>query len=116
VTSDIEPCNYCGAAVQQYQGRVVRVTRDVNCEANPHSGLHEVAEWETTAVSERWRVGRKVGRTIYLQRGPEPSDDDPLIGVMDTARLARTAVEAVNAMQKPDPHQYRYVCRRVDLM
>jgi hypothetical protein len=44
-----------------------------------------------------WRTGRKVGRTIYLQLGPEPSEDDPLIGVMDTRELAAEAVEAHNA-------------------
>jgi len=40
-----------------------------------------------------WRVGRKVGRTLY--RG------DTLIGVMDTPDLAAAVVAAVNA--KPDP-------------
>lgn len=44
-----------------------------------------------------WRVGRKVGRTIYQQTGPEPSDDDLLIGVMDTPDLAARVVRAVNA-------------------
>jgi hypothetical protein len=44
-----------------------------------------------------WRTGRKVGRTIYAQMGPEPSDDDPLIGVMDTPDLAALVVLAVNA-------------------
>ncbi|MGH2702825.1 MAG: hypothetical protein ACRDJ2_13770 [Actinomycetota bacterium] len=39
-----------------------------------------------------WRTGRKVGRTIYEQRGLEPSDDDVLIGMMDTPQLARRAV------------------------
>ena len=43
-----------------------------------------------------WRVGRKVGRTVYVQSGPEPSDDDRLIGLMDTPDLARLVVEAVN--------------------
>jgi hypothetical protein len=43
-----------------------------------------------------WRTGRKVGRTIYEQQGQEPHDDDPLIGVMDTADLAATAVECRN--------------------
>jgi hypothetical protein len=43
-----------------------------------------------------WRTGRKVGRTIYEQTGPEPSDDDPLIGVMDTRQLAAAAVDAHN--------------------
>ena len=46
-----------------------------------------------------WRVGRKVGRTIYAVASPgHPSDDDPLIGVMDTPALAAEAVEAHNAM------------------
>lgn len=44
----------------------------------------------------RWRTGRKVGRTIYAQLGPEPSDMDPLIGVMDTGDLADSAVEGHN--------------------
>jgi len=42
------------------------------------------------------RVGRKVGRTIYQQHGAEPSDGDPLVGVMDTPELATLVVEAVN--------------------
>lgn len=45
---------------------------------------------------DHWRVGRKVGRTVYRQVGPEPSDEDPLIGVMDTVELAARVVEAVN--------------------
>jgi hypothetical protein len=43
-----------------------------------------------------WRTGRKVGRTIYAQLGPEPADGDPLIGVMDTPELAAAAVAAHN--------------------
>ena len=50
--------------------------------------------WDAPA----WRTGRKVGRTIYAQMGNEPSDNDPLIGVMDTPDLARLVVRAVNAM------------------
>lgn len=44
-----------------------------------------------------WRTGRKVGRTIYAQLGKSPSDDDPLIGLMDTPALAASAVETHNA-------------------
>jgi hypothetical protein len=47
-----------------------------------------------------WRVGRKVGRTIYEQQGTEPTDTDLLIGVMDTRELAAAAVEAHN--RQPD--------------
>jgi hypothetical protein len=43
-----------------------------------------------------WRTGRKVGRTIYAQVGHEPSDDDTLIGVMDTRELADEATRAHN--------------------
>lgn len=43
-----------------------------------------------------WRVGRKVGRTIYAQLGEDPSYDDPLIGMMDTKVLAQIAVAAHN--------------------
>jgi len=39
-----------------------------------------------------WRVGRKVGRTIYAVVSDDTSDDDVLIGVMDTRELAHTAV------------------------
>lgn len=51
------------------------------------------------AALYRWRVGRKVGRTIYLQLGDEPSDTDPLIGVMDAIDLAEEVVRCVNAMR-----------------
>lgn len=45
-----------------------------------------------------WRTGRKVGRTIYAQHGDEPSDEDQLIGVMDTRALAAEAVDAHNQL------------------
>ena len=44
-----------------------------------------------------WRTGRKVGRTIYAQAGSFASDDDVLIGMMDTPELASAAVAAHNA-------------------
>jgi phosphopantetheinyl transferase len=42
------------------------------------------------------RTGRKVGRTIYIQIGGEPSDDDQLVGVMDTPELAAGVTTAFN--------------------
>lgn len=45
-----------------------------------------------------WRVGRKVGRTVYAMVDNRPSDDDVLIGLMDTAELARAAVLAHNTV------------------
>lgn len=52
----------------------------------------------------RLRVGRKVGRTLYLQVGDAPSDDDPLVGVMDTRELAN-AVAAALAVDGRDEGQ-----------
>lgn len=49
-----------------------------------------------TGVDRPWRVGRKVGRTIYMVIGDEPSDFDGLIGTMDSRSLATEAVEAHN--------------------
>ena len=43
-----------------------------------------------------WRVGRKVGRTVYAQLGAEPDDHDPIIGLLDTKALAEAAVRAHN--------------------
>lgn len=43
-----------------------------------------------------WRVGRTVGRTIYAMVGAAPSEDDVLIGMMDTAELAGEACVAHN--------------------
>lgn len=48
-----------------------------------------------------WRVGRKLGRTIYQMVGDQPSDDDVCIGMMDTAELARWVVNAVNHGWRP---------------
>lgn len=48
----------------------------------------------------RWRTGRKVGRTLYAQLGPDPSDGDVLIGVLDHARLATEAADAHNAARE----------------
>ena len=44
-----------------------------------------------------WRVGHKVKRTIYRQVGPDASDEDVLIGVMDTPQLAYEVVTARNS-------------------
>lgn len=45
----------------------------------------------------RWRTGRHVGRTIYVQPGDGPDRDrDVLIGMMDTVELAQLVVDAVN--------------------
>ncbi len=48
-------------------------------------------------VLQAWRCGRKVGRTIYVMTGELATEDDPLIGVMDTPALAAAAVIAHNS-------------------
>lgn len=45
-----------------------------------------------------WRVGRKVGRTIYAVIDQDNPEGDPLIGVMDTPALAHEAVATHNAV------------------
>lgn len=41
------------------------------------------------------RRGRKVGRTLYVQRDADPSDDDVLVGTVDSPELAAFLIEAV---------------------
>lgn len=53
-----------------------------------------------------WRVGRSVGRTVYVQVGDGPSKTDELIGVMDTRELAARVVAAVNAQLGASPPRY----------
>lgn len=48
-----------------------------------------------SAAEQFWRVGRKVGRTVYVVVD-DTATNDVLIGVMDTPDLAREAVEAHN--------------------
>jgi hypothetical protein len=42
--------------------------------------------------AERWRTGRKVGRTVYV--------NDELVGVMDTPELAEQVVRAVTELDE----------------
>lgn len=52
-------------------------------------------EYQTINLDElRWRVGSKVGRTIYAVVGDH--FDDVLIGVMDTRALAELVVDDHN--------------------
>jgi hypothetical protein len=60
----------------------------------PHASVQ--AELRREALTRPWRVGRRVGRTVYYQLGERPSDEDLLIGVMDTRALAREVVDAHN--------------------
>jgi hypothetical protein len=48
-------------------------------------------------LSLPWRTGRHLGRTIYARLGAEASDDDPVLGMMDSRELAEEACAAHNA-------------------
>lgn len=41
--------------------------------------------------SERWRVGRKLGRTLYI--------DEVLVGMVDTREIAAAICDAMNAAE-----------------
>jgi uncharacterized protein YodC (DUF2158 family) len=44
---------------------------------------------------DRFRVGRKLKRTIYRQVGAKPSDDDQFWGIVDTPEQARVITAAL---------------------
>lgn len=44
----------------------------------------------------KWRTGRSLGRTVYLQLGDEPSKADELVGMMETRALADRVVALHN--------------------
>lgn len=83
--------------VQVGAGSASRLRVVVLDDGRPGSELETV---ETTSGAERqkWRTGRKVGRTVYAMAGDAPSDDDTLIGMMDTPELAAAAVFAHNKL------------------
>lgn len=49
-------------------------------------------------IATRWRVGSKVGRTIYAEIPGTEHDAHPLIGMMDTPALAEEVVKAHNLL------------------
>lgn len=64
-------------------------------DVQPTQSISRIADPE----NHRWRVGRRVGRTIYAlvsDDASQPSDTDLLVGVMDTPALATEAVRAHN--------------------
>ncbi len=55
----------------------------------------------------KWRVGRKLGRTLY--RG------DECVGMVDTPEIAAQIVKAMNEVMKTSPHRFLYVCFIADI-
>lgn len=49
---------------------------------------------------ERFRVGRKLGRTVYREFGDRPGENDELIGIMDTREWGQRVVDALNAQAR----------------
>ena len=47
-----------------------------------------------------WRVGRTLGRTMYIQKGKWASKEDEFVGIMDTPELAQQVVSAMNMLQE----------------
>ncbi len=43
-----------------------------------------------------WRMGRELPRCLFLQKGPQPSDSDSFLGMVESPALAKRVVEAVN--------------------
>lgn len=74
-------CHNCGEA---------RGYHDPHCPKSPSMTKRE-------ATNRRWRVGRKLGRTVYAMVGPVVSDEDVCIGMFDSSLIAKAAVEAHNA-------------------
>lgn len=60
-----------------------------NVDLYDHGPAQVEAQLPLEPPAERYRVGRKLGRTVY--------DGEALIGIMDTANLAAKVVAALNA-------------------
>lgn len=54
-------------------------------------------------MSEIWRTGRKVGRTLYIHQDGE--ETGRLIGMVDTPELAEQICEAMNARPQQPPRR-----------
>ena len=49
---------------------------------------------------KKLRQGLSVGRTLYIQEGPEPAKTDLIVGLVDTPADAARIVTAVNAVAR----------------
>lgn len=61
----------------------------------------------------RFRTGRKLGRTVYIQGGELAAYDDTLIGIMDTPALGELTCIALNRLADLDPLIVETVARQV---
>jgi hypothetical protein len=51
-------------------------------------------------MAERFRIGRKLGRTVYQENPDHPGEGDKLIGIMDTREWGQRVVDALNAQER----------------
>ena len=58
--------------------------------------------WRLMLAGAPMRQGRSVGRTLYLQVNPGASNDDLLVGIMDSPQLAGFVAKCVNARRGID--------------
>jgi hypothetical protein len=75
-------------------------SREARRRDDRRSAFQEAHAEDIANLKGTWRVGRHLGRTLYLQVGEEPSDADVLLGMMDTEDGARTVIDAVNEKQR----------------
>jgi hypothetical protein len=99
--------DHTSKVIERWLREAASIARDIG-KSTPPAGLSATVPAENAqAVPEEadgqraaegpYRVGRKVGRTIYHMAGDQPSDTDELIGVMDSPALAAFAVRGMNA-------------------
>lgn len=55
----------------------------------------------TAFTTKRWRTSQRNPRVLYVMIGDEPSDDDQMIGAMDSTQLAERVVEDHNRRLPP---------------
>lgn len=60
--------------------------------AGPSPVQVRASEGHAAALAAPWRVGAKLGRTVYAQTGCHPGEADTLLGMMETPHLAAYVV------------------------
>jgi hypothetical protein len=58
--------------------------------------------WLLIRQGRKLRVGRSLGRSVYVQTGTDDPKKDLFIGVMDSPLIAAYVVDAVNRLQEAD--------------
>lgn len=56
----------------------------------------QIVKDDLLPLGTTWRTGRHLGRSVYRQVGDSPSDDDPFLGLFDSAETAQLVCELVS--------------------